>query len=247
MEEQPIFNGDLLRYKSLEDYVAFKDLYDLVNNQKAVKSHLDSYKFYALDPSLHDEGSDDALREKMACGIFSALNHFGGLTIISLCTTYELTAREFLSYFFVQNPSHIYEFIGPEDARGHVSLKEVLKVDSYQELLVSLAKKSASVASKGKYGQVLARIANLCKEDVDRDTVKKLDKLQKKRNKIVHEKYTKTWELTDIQEAEDLVSAAIEQICLYGLNNNVPGRYTCISNKNTLVVQSVAGLTNEEI
>jgi hypothetical protein len=247
MEEQPTFNGDRLRYKSLEDYAAFKDLYDFVSNKTAVKSHLESYDLYVIDPSLHDEGTEDMLREEMSSGVFSALNHFGGHTIISLCTTYELAAREFLFCFFIKNPSHIYEFIGPEDARGHVSLKEVLKVNSYQDLLISLAKKAAAVASKGKYGQVLARIANLCKEDIDKHNIKKLDKLQNERNKIVHEKFSKKWELSDIQETENLISAIIEEICQFGLNNNIPGNYTCISNENTLHIQSVAGLTNEQI
>ncbi len=247
MENQIIFDGDLLRFKSLEDYAAFKDMHDLVNDQGAIKSHVEAYKLYAIDPSLHDEGSEDALREQMCSGIVSALNHFGGLTIVSLCTTYEIAVKEFLFCFFIKNPGHIYEFIGPENARGHVSLKEVLRADSYIDLLGSLAQKAASSASKGKYSQVLIRIAQLCKDDINKDIVKNLDQLQNERNKIVHEKYSKTWQLADIQDAENIVSEVIEQICHYGMNNDIPGKYSCVSNENTMVLQSFAVLTNEEI
>lgn len=247
MNNQPKFNGDLLRYKSLMDYVAFKSLHDLVNNKNAIKAHLRGYNLYASDSSLDDEGTDKALREIMSDDVFSALNHFGGLTIISLCTTYELAVREFLTCFFMQHPNHMYEFLGPDEARGHVSLREVLKVGSYSDLLLSLATKSASVASKGKYGQALTRMANLCNGDVDKELTKKLDNIQNIRNKIVHEKYIQTWELDKIQEVEKLISVVIEQICLYGLNNQIPGDYTCINKEHVIVVQSVSGLTNKKI
>tara|TARA_Y100000815_G_C13306699_1_gene486768 strand:- start:811 stop:1089 length:279 start_codon:yes stop_codon:yes gene_type:complete len=91
------------------------------------------------------------------------------------------------------------------------------------------------------------RVSKLCKEDVDKDVLKELDNLQNVRNKIVHEKYYKTWELSEIVNFETLVSSAIEDICRFGIARNFPGKYTCVSGENYMELASFALLSREKI
>lgn len=247
MNDQVIFDGDLLRFKSLEDYVAFKNLYELVYYGNALSKHLDSYKLSIVGSGTFDKDDELSARESMRLDIHSSVNHFGGLTIVSLCTTYEIATREFLYCFFQKHPWHMYEFIGSSDARGQISLKEVLEVDTYKSLISSLAKKTAASASKGKYSQIHSRIARLCKEKIDDGIIKKLDRLQVERNKIVHEKYSKSWDLVEMGKSEVIVSEAIEQLCHFGIKNGIVGKYTCINKDNTIVLEDFAIFTNEEI
>ncbi|WP_085297002.1 HEPN domain-containing protein [Cognaticolwellia mytili] len=247
MPHTHLFNGDFFRFKSLEDYSAFMHFSDFVNNKEAINAHINSYEYMALKPSLHHEDTHKDLSHMKMNSITSALNHFAGLTITSLCTTFEITVKEFLRCYFIQNPSSMYEFIGKEDNKGLVSLKEMLKVDTYQDLMNSLAEKAASSASKGKYGLVLSKIAKLCKEDVDSKLVIDLNQLQAQRNKIVHEKLSKDWNLGDIEVAESTVSKVIEQVCRFGLKRDIPGLYSCVDNKTVLEFESFAVLGNEKI
>tara|TARA_Y100000815_G_C13306699_1_gene486769 strand:- start:1086 stop:1550 length:465 start_codon:yes stop_codon:yes gene_type:complete len=148
--EELMFDGDRLRYKSLKDYVAFKAFYDFASDKDALDAHIHSHEYYALDSSLHEEGTEIRLRENKSEEVGFSLTHFGGLTVVSLCTTFEVAVKEFLCCYFFYNPNSMYEFIGRDESRGLVPLKDVLLEDTYQGLILSLAKKASSKASKGK-------------------------------------------------------------------------------------------------
>ena len=245
--KEPVFNGDGLRFKSLEDYVAFKSFHDFVNNKNAIDAHLKSYEYYATDPSLHEERTDIMLGNQKTEDIISSLNHFGGLTLTSLCTTFEIAIKEFLCCYFFHNPKTMYGFLGRDDSKGMVSLNDMLTVNTYQALIVNLATKSASKASKGTYVEAFSRVGKLCKANIDKEVLTKLNDLQTYRNKIVHEKFLKQWTLSDISDYEVLVSSVIEEICRFGIAKNIPGKYTCVSGENRMELASVAVLGKKEI
>jgi len=238
------FNGDLMRSKSLDDYVAFKAMYDLVYDKKAIATHIESLNYYAYDPSMHAEDTNIKLGSIKSEDIYSSLHHYGGLTVISLCTTFEIAAKDFLSCYFFQNPHSMYEFIGGHETKGMVQLKEMLAADSYQDLIVALSEQASSKASKGKYGEVLVRIAKLCKQEYDKNLATKLNDLQEIRNKIVHEKYSKHWLLEEISNFEGLVASVIEDLCKFGIKKSIPGNYSCVNTDYTMEIGSIAVLNN---
>ncbi len=186
-----IFNGDLLRYNALEDYIGYKVIFDFVHDKAALKTHIEALPCYTIGPT--PRGSVAKLRKQRAQDIYNGLNHYGSQTIVSLSTTYEVATKEFLYCFFMKYPQHIYDYVGSEETKGHVSLKEILKVKSYQELLSNLASRAASVATKGEYGQVLIKISKLCNESSPKELAERLNSLQLNRNKIIHEKHARPW------------------------------------------------------
>ena len=241
-----VFNGDLFRLKSLEDYVAFQTFYNYVKDENAVTHHIKSHEYVGSSSLSHFESSDLILLAKQkAEDISRTLIHFGNLTIISLCTTFEVTIKDFLRCYFFQNPHNMHNFIGVEGSLGTVPLKDLLAAESHQEFLLSLAERAASKASKGKYNDVFIKVNKLFKQEASTQLTKGLTELQKYRNRIVHEKFSKNWTLEEISAFESVVSDAIEAICRLGMNKGIPGSYTCVNGKNVLEVSNVGLISTE--
>src|SRR5690606_13417952 len=114
---------------------------------------------------------------------------------------------------------------------------------SLGELIVDLSRRAAAVASKGDYGKSLLRASTLVKVELDTQTTA-LVALQKTRNAIVHEAASPIT-LPSITDAHDIVDGAIESLCRLGLAAGIPGRYSCIDQSNTMVIQSIALLGKE--
>jgi hypothetical protein len=242
-EKKLEFDGDLWLFKSLEDYIAYKNLSEYINNPDAIKCHIESFDYVLLGSSGGlPEDVEDLHREHKEQDLTKVMNHFCNLTIVGLCTTYEAAIKDFLLCFFFYNPSHIYSFIGTNDLQGIVSLKEILKSKSHEDLIFNLAENAASKASKGKYGDILNRISKLCNEEKCKKISGQLNELQAERNKIIHNKYSKERELQEIASKQEIVSTAITIMCGYGVLKKIPGCYSCINRDRKLVLESFSGL-----
>lgn len=234
------FDGDHRKYQALMDYVAFKELHEFVSNSAAIAAHTDSYAVRSHGSFAKSKVAE--LRLAKAEELRSALTHFACQTVVSLCTTFEVAVRDFLQAVFTVRPAGMFEFLGPEDARGHVSLKEVLQAVSHDELVGALAKKAAGTASKGKYGAVFARSTQLAGGVADKEIVKRLDGLQAERNRLVHERHRPSISLEEVLSAQATVDTAIEALCEIAVTAGVPGRYTYVRSDTVWVVQDVVGL-----
>lgn len=245
MSEQ-LFNGDHWKWKSLEDYIAFKEMHDFVNNQQAMETHKNSMTYVVLAPELHEDNTGQKLRNHKADSIIASLDHFASQTLVSLCTTYEVASKDFFKNLFIKHPQFMNDYVGEGKNRGAIKLNDLIESGGYETFIEAISENSSSVASKGKYGDVLIRASKLCKSQVDEGVVKKINSLQAKRNKIVHEKNMTHFSLEDIESAQNLVAQVIEVLCEFGLKKDVPGRYTCIRHEMILEMTSVAVLGNKK-
>ena len=237
------FNGDTWKYKALEDYASYKALYDFATSSSALQAYESSLQYYAAIPELHSDDTERSLRKQKSEDVERALSHYGSQTIVSLCTCYEIAIRDFFEAVFIAHPERLFDFIGPEGAKGHVSLREIIMRSSLRELLIELSRQAAAVASKGDYGKALLRASTLVKVQLDTNA-EDLVALQKTRNKIVHEAI-RPIALPSIEDAHSTVDRAIESLCRMGLAAGIPGRYSCIDGSNTMLIQSVALLGAE--
>jgi hypothetical protein len=237
------FNGDAWKFKALEDYSSYKAFHDFATNLSALQAYEESFQYYAAIPEIHPHGTEKLLRGHKRDDVERALNHYGAQTIVSLCTCYEVAIRNFFECVFIAYPDRLFDFIGPESAKGHVSLRDITIHKSRDELLIELSRRGAAVASKGDYGKSLLRASNLVRSGLDIETAA-LAALQKTRNVIVHEA-AHPMALPSITDAHDTVDSAIESLCKIGLATGIPGRYSCIDQSNTIVMQSVALLGKE--
>lgn len=62
-----IFELDHWIWKSLEDFVAYKDMCGLVNSREAIAAYKEDLHFFALEPDLHPEGSASKMRQIERC------------------------------------------------------------------------------------------------------------------------------------------------------------------------------------
>ena len=168
------------------------------------------------------------------------LSHFGSQTIISLCTTFEVSVREYLRALFMIKPQAMFEFLGTEDSRGCVPLKEILQVVSHGELIGRLAHTASGNASKGKYGQVFLRALTCSGFSCDKDLIEKLNVLQVERNKLVHERHRPNVGMEEVRQAHRVIDEAIESLCRSGVDAGVHGRFTCVNPEVQLTVKNIA-------
>lgn len=222
------FDGDTLKYNALMDYVAYKELDGFVGNDVAMNVHALSSSVLG-DIESFSQAQLDELQIAKIDTLKEALSHFGCQTIISLCTTLEVSMREYLRVLFLVKPQAMFDFLGLENSRGHIPLKEVLQVSSHADLLARLAHTASGTASKGKYGQVYIRALSCSGSGGDKDLVEKLNSLQVERNKFVHERHRPNVGMDEVLKAHLVVDETIQALCKAGVDAGVPGRYTCVS------------------
>lgn len=231
------FDGDTWKYNALVDYVAFKELHDFVTNEEATKAHVNSYEVIGNVERFSALQVEEMRAEKI-CTLKETLSHFASQTIISLCTTFEVSAREYIRALFCIKPSAMFDFLGAEESRGNVPLKDILQALSHAELVERLADRASSVASKGKYGQVYLRALSLSGRNGGSDLVEKLNTLQVDRNKFVHERHRPVVGIENVRAAHVVVDDAIENLCWAGVGLEVPGKYTCVQPLTKLIMES---------
>lgn len=225
----PTFNPDNWRWQCLNDFVAFKTLCELVENDSAIASHLDSMNVISVDGEDVPADFVQQLRESKLSDVQQLVGHFGALTVVSLCTTFEVAAREFFGAWFYQKPAHLHDYVAYNSIKGGVSLPKILQHESKEELLISLAEDAAAVAVQGKYARSLARSSSLSKHELPPGLCGRITSLQTSRNKIVHEKCKHSGNLKEVSSAHDVVSDAIMFLAKVAHDSGVPGAYSCIN------------------
>lgn len=225
-------------YNALMDYVAFKELNEIIGNNAALDVHAGSYEVMG-DLGAFSQEQLDGLRVAKIDTLKNTLSHFGSQTIISLCTTFEVCVREYFRALFLVKPQVMFDFLGSEDSRGQIPLKEILQVSSHADLLARLAHTASGTASKGKYGQVYARALSCSGTSGGKVQTEKLTSLQEERNRYVHERHRPSVGIEEVRRAHLVVEEAIQGFCEAGVDAGVPGRFTCVNPKIQLVVESV--------
>ncbi|MES1937997.1 hypothetical protein [Salinisphaera hydrothermalis] len=223
------FNPDYWLGQCLDDFVAFKTLNDLVGDDTAIDSHLSSLVVISADGTSVPAEHAEQIRNHQITGVKNLIRHFGGLTIVGLCTSFEVAVREFYEAWFFRYPSQLHEFVEHKSIKGTVPLAEVLRSDSKESLIKELAVKAASNASQGKYSKILIRASTLSKFEFPNDLQDRISSIQEDRNNTVHEKLPHSGGIKEISEAYDIVSEAIMFLADVAYKSGVPGAYSCLN------------------
>lgn len=233
----PVFHFDNWMWKSLKDYVSYRDLYLLITNVHVRTVYKESLPVFSLDLELHlHPTAATELRDMVVDDISNSLTHFASLTIVSICTTYEAAGKEFFTALFYKYSYFMHDYIKSENHNGAVSLKEIVDTANYEKLISIIADRAASVATKGGYGNLLRRACKLCKGNADEKVISRLVSLQKLRNKIAHEKNSPELTLEEVKSAQSNISQAIETLGHLAIQKELPGEYSYINPSVRVVV-----------
>ena len=222
------FNPDMWLARCLDDFVAFKSLSELIRDEAVINNHVSSFVPRSTSGDDVPDETASRWRQNRREEIGSLVGHFGALTVVGLCTTFEVAAREFFASWFMEHPKQLHNFLHAGNIKGVVPLSDILSSDSKGNLLSKLSDRSASVAATGKYSGVITRAEKLSKVPVDEGVREHLDPLQKMRNEIVHEKAPHTGDLKEISAAHQSASDAILYLAKVAHDAGVPGFYSCV-------------------
>ena len=237
------FDCDTLLYKALQDYISYKAIHEFINNRAAMNSYKSSFSIITTNEELRNESSD-SLYENIEEELKGSLSHFASQALISLCTTYEVSAVAFFKALFVCNPKYMHSFVGSNDTKGkgYIRLSDVVDAGDFTEFIDELAYSASKRATKGKYGGILKRACKLCNSDIDENFLKKIDKVQERRNEIIHEKKVGSYSLGEISEVHQTITEAIEILGKLAMSKEVLGAYTYFS-ENTIELDSFSFLS----
>ncbi|PTB19117.1 hypothetical protein C9I57_18900 [Trinickia symbiotica] len=236
-----LFDADHWYWKALEDFVAYRDMDKFLRSGKAFSAYADSMILHASDDN--DESATRAkLVESLRDSLTGSLDHFASLTIVAMCSTFEVAAKEFYENVFFRHPKRMHEYLGKEKQLGVVQLSDVVEAGDYHRLLHRLAQRAAANATKGKYGDILARAFKIAGSPNDRDLTDRLNGVQMERNRVVHEKEVLQRDVKALDATHSILADAIGSLAQLALNLDVPGSYTCVSPVGTFVVNEIAGL-----
>lgn len=224
-----IFDADYWYWKALEDFIAYKDMHDFVSSDNAMNAYKSSMGYSSLAPELRTRETEIELTNHIEVSLKGSLDHFAALTIIGMCTTFEVAAKDFFRKLFLKHPKYMHEYLGSENQKGLISLSEIIDSGDFKNLIDNLSDKAANIASKGKYGEVLRRAFKICGLEKNEQFTTKINKIQNERNKIVHEKKVITREVNDVGNAHAIIAEALELLIKCALHKNITGRYTCIN------------------
>jgi len=237
--ESVFFNADNWYWKTLEDFIAYQDMHDFVSNKIAMDAYNSSMRFSSIGQEAHDSNTSKKIINSIEGSLKGSLDHFAGLTIVAMCTTFEVAAKDFFRNLFIINPKYMYEYIGSENKKGLISLHEIINSGDFEKLICNLSEKASSAVSKGKYGEIISRAFKLCGIEKDDTLEKNINLVQAGRNKIVHEKEVVSREVKDVSDAQGIIAEALEALVKCAQHKKIPGRYTCVTPEKVLFANSI--------
>lgn len=223
------FNGDFHRFKPLQDFIAFKSMLNFASNQSAIDAYFKSMTLHTTGKTIEEEQARKQLSDSMKEDINGSINHFGGLTIIGLCSCFEVATKDFFKSFFFSKPKSMHDYLEHRATLGSVAFDDITNSDSLDELFNVLSERAASKAIKVHFSDVMRRVAKVSKSQLNKDVSKCLEQLQKLKNNIAHEKHGQNWDVQKLEEFENVVGMGIEELCKAAKLNSMPDSYTCIA------------------
>lgn len=241
----PFFDADHWHHKALMDFIAIRDLHELLSSKTAIDAHLNSRTVM----SLKDNGGDFEIKNRLGAQLSSSLtnsiDHFSALTVLALSTTFEVATKDFFRNIFVSQPLLMHDFLTSADQSGIIFLADVIKAGDFNNLINSLAEKASNSAAKGKYSSVLARIFRLCKWKDTTGIKDKIDSIQADRNFIAHEKAINSRSIESISDTHSVVAHALEILAECAIKKKIPGRYTCVQRTHFLILGDLHVLADD--
>lgn len=107
MISAPFFNADHWYYKALMDFIAIRDLHEILSSKTAVDAHLNSRTLMSLSGSDEDVEIKSRVGAQFSSSLTNSLDHFSALTVLALCTTFEVAAKDFFRNIFILHPMYM--------------------------------------------------------------------------------------------------------------------------------------------
>ena len=220
------FDADLWRWRCLYDFVSYQTLSDLIGNSSAIDAHLKTRPVITATGEAPTAEILQMLLDSERNTIEGLVDHFASQTIVSVCTSFEVAIKEFLSVWFFHHPQHIHEYLATNQTKGVVPLKGIIDATDRDELLQRLAAKAADVATNGIYSKVLGRVEKHSKIAAPSGLAEDMSALREIRNRIVHEKEQESGRSIAVSKAQHAVDEAILYLARVGDVSKLPGMYS---------------------
>jgi hypothetical protein len=227
------------------DFIAIRDLHEILSSKTAVDAHLNSRTLMSLSGSDEDVEIKSRVGAQFSSSLTNSLDHFSALTVLALCTTFEVAAKDFFRNIFILHPMYMRDFLRSADQLGTILLSDVVEAGDYNSLINALAEKASNSATKGKYSSVLARAIKLCKFEYNTEVKNNIDSIQADRNSIAHEKAISSRSIKSISEAHSIIADALEIFAECAIKKKIPGRYTCVRKTQYLVLNDLHVLDSD--
>jgi len=196
---------------------AYQALERLLSSSDSLQYHISRLPFLSWDkdgntgsgvftqlPEEHQAGFSDLLFTS-----FESAREVYNRQMVVLAATYtEVISDDFLYCLFISYPERMYDYIDEDQSKfnkGKVDLKDILKESSKESLIRALARRSTSIAMRGKFSKVAKVIENVSKCRLDSTLVRNLSEVVEQRNRIVHEAVKDEITSERVHEAFDLI------------------------------------------
>ena len=210
--------------ETLEIIGAYQALERLLSSSDSLQYHISRLPFLTWDkdgntssgvltqlPEEHQAGFSNLLFTS-----FESAREVYNRQMIVLAATYtEVISDDFLYCLFMSYPERMYDYVDEDQSKlnkGKVDLKDILKEDSKESFISTLARRSTSIAMRGKFSKVTKVIENVSKCMLDSILVRNLSGVIEQRNRIVHEAVKDEITAERVHEAFDLIEQFLKSL-----------------------------------
>lgn len=136
-----------------------------------------------------------------------------------------LILRDYLIVLFGHFPLRMYEYLHAQDKderRGFVSLKEIVQVDSLDELLKNLSEQATANVLNGRFSTQLNNLEKITAVKIPSDLRQQLTTLIETRNRIVHETSPEEVSEAEVRRVLDTCHGLIGFLALASGRESIP-------------------------
>jgi hypothetical protein len=157
----------------LDSLLTDNDIIEFLKPRLKGVSYLSNYK----------DMSDEHLR-----GEVGTAHHIYLRQMVVLAVSYmELILKKFFKCLFIAQPRRMHAYLSEQRGKAVVSLREILRAPTKEELIMSLVEQAATIAIGPRFDKVIDKIVRECHIDLDRPFVEDVRALIELRNRIIHE------------------------------------------------------------
>lgn len=211
--------GSLIGIQDDFDHLEF-----YVKNKQVRQKYLDSIRIIIID------STDNANNGESSRSLFSedeshklphletvdfAFKQYSNQILVVSVSILEQILQEFLEIYYYYKPEKMKQI------NGYVDLSELLNCKSNVELLTKLSKVAAEAVRGGINGKIKS-IETMTEKKFDKNLIKKISELVRKRNEIIHK--TKSYNVTSsiIEGYANDITELLRQLGLILKSNKIP-------------------------
>jgi hypothetical protein len=165
----------------------YKTLIDYINDQNALKLHIDSFEFVNEKGQVVELQGDrkNVWYHNTKSDIFNAIDIMNNQLIVYMTTIVESAIDDFFCCIFIKEPNRMLS-LRDQECLGF-SFSDFLKYNSKEEYINEIATRASSYCNSGRIMNVIRRIKDVTGLVIEESLIKVLIEITNLRNEIVHE------------------------------------------------------------